>query len=133
MFSDSCLVVACVFLSSLSSTSSKLEFCVRARLEGLVPYLSAWPAALAIVAQPHLAPTSVAKAAQHVDDIWHLCGDKTTDVSAAQRIAATLDNTTPAKASWSSHNERDEPALTRSFARVACSPLLLCVFSHSGM
>ena len=69
------------------STSEQLENAIRFRLEGIVPYLSHWPAALALLAQPCAAPYSIISAVNAIDEIWHYCGDKSTDVSRHEQIA----------------------------------------------
>jgi ubiquinone biosynthesis protein COQ9 len=69
------------------STSEQLENAIRFRLEGIVPYLSHWPAALALLAQPCAAPYSIISAVNAIDEIWHYCGDKSTDVSRHEQTA----------------------------------------------
>ncbi|XP_052198225.1 uncharacterized protein LOC127805505 [Diospyros lotus] len=53
---------------------------VRMRLEMQVPYISKWPEALSIQAQPQNFPTSFKQRAMLVDEIWHAVGDMATDV-----------------------------------------------------
>ncbi|XP_054820373.1 uncharacterized protein LOC129319354 [Prosopis cineraria] len=48
---------------------------VRARLEMQAPYISTWPQALSIQAQPANVPTSFKQRAMLVDEIWHAAGD----------------------------------------------------------
>lgn len=53
---------------------------IRIRLEMQVPYISKWPQALSIQANPLNLPTSFKQRAILVDEIWHAAGDCSTDV-----------------------------------------------------
>lgn len=64
-------------------------------MEGIVPYLSHWPAALALLAQPCTAPSTIASAVSAVDEIWYLCGDKSTDVGPHTHTTASLHRAEP--------------------------------------
>jgi ubiquinone biosynthesis protein COQ9 len=94
------------------STGTKLEIACRARLEGLLPYLSHWPQALALLSQPcHLART-IRSSAQVVDEIWYLCGDRSTNsewyskrallgaVYASTELFLLTDRTAKQEATW---------------------------------
>jgi ubiquinone biosynthesis protein COQ9 len=94
------------------STGAKLEIACRARLEGLLPYLSHWPQALALLSQPcHLAKT-IRSSAQVVDEIWYLCGDRSTNsewyskrallgaVYASTELFLLTDRTAKQEATW---------------------------------
>ncbi|XP_058756655.1 uncharacterized protein LOC131629866 [Vicia villosa] len=66
-------------LKSLSPSDciSKL---IRFRLEMQAPYVSIWPEALSIQAQPVNVPTSFKQRAMLVDEIWHAAGDNASDI-----------------------------------------------------
>ncbi|CAJ1940545.1 unnamed protein product [Sphenostylis stenocarpa] len=53
---------------------------IRFRLEMQAPYVSTWPQALSIQAQPANVPTSFKQRAVLVDEIWHATGDKASDI-----------------------------------------------------
>ncbi|QCD80215.1 ubiquinone biosynthesis protein COQ9, mitochondrial [Vigna unguiculata] len=53
---------------------------IRFRLEMQAPYISTWPQALSIQAQPANVPTSFKQRAVLVDEIWHAAGDKASDI-----------------------------------------------------
>lgn len=63
------------------TTSSRLELALRLRLEGIQPYLSQWPQAMALASQPQHVATSLKRLAKMIDDIWYICGDKSTDIN----------------------------------------------------
>ena len=54
---------------------------VEKRLIMNVPYMSKWPEALAIMAYPQNAPSSVHLGLELVDSMWHLAGDKSVDIN----------------------------------------------------
>lgn len=56
--------------------SRLVKFC----LEMHAPYISKWPQALSIQAQPMNVPTSFKQRALLVDEIWHAVGDEASDV-----------------------------------------------------
>lgn len=60
--------------------SARLAKLVRIRLEMQAPYLSKWPQALSIQAQPANIPTSFKQRAMLIDEIWHAAGDDSTDM-----------------------------------------------------
>ncbi len=60
-----------------SESISKL---VKIRLEMQAPYISKWPQALSIQAQPLNVPTSFKQRAMLVDEIWHAVGDEASDI-----------------------------------------------------
>lgn len=60
--------------------SERISKLVRIRLEMQAPYISKWPQALSIQAQPQNIPTSFKQRAMLVDEIWHAAGDEATDV-----------------------------------------------------
>ncbi|KAJ1418803.1 Ubiquinone biosynthesis protein COQ9 [Sesbania bispinosa] len=53
---------------------------VRFRLEMQAPYISKWPQALSIQAQPVNVPTSFKQRAMLLDEIWHAAGDNASDI-----------------------------------------------------
>ncbi|KAG7023712.1 Ubiquinone biosynthesis protein COQ9-A, mitochondrial [Cucurbita argyrosperma subsp. argyrosperma] len=53
---------------------------VRARLEMQAPFISKWPQALSIQAQPANLATSFKQRATLVDEIWHAAGGDTSDI-----------------------------------------------------
>ncbi|KAH9312172.1 hypothetical protein KI387_027207, partial [Taxus chinensis] len=53
---------------------------IRIRLEMQAPYVSKWPQALSIQANPLNLPTSFKQRAILIDEIWHAAGDRSTDV-----------------------------------------------------
>ncbi|AES92179.2 putative ubiquinone biosynthesis protein COQ9 [Medicago truncatula] len=53
---------------------------IRFRLEMQAPYISTWPQALSIQAQPVNVPTSFKQRAMLVDEIWHAAGDNASDL-----------------------------------------------------
>ncbi|KAK7265457.1 hypothetical protein RJT34_33077 [Clitoria ternatea] len=53
---------------------------IRFRLEMQAPYISTWPQALSIQAQPANVPTSFKQRAMVVDEIWHAAGDSASDI-----------------------------------------------------
>ncbi|KAF7142474.1 hypothetical protein RHSIM_Rhsim05G0005000 [Rhododendron simsii] len=60
--------------------SERISKLVRIRLEMQGPYISKWPQALSIQAQPQNIPKSFKQRAMLVDEIWHAAGDVGTDV-----------------------------------------------------
>ncbi|RLN86795.1 hypothetical protein BBJ28_00008584 [Nothophytophthora sp. Chile5] len=63
------------------AVADRLKFGVRARLELLAPFMSQWPQAMALGAQPPNTPTTMKKLANLSDEIWYFAGDKSTDAS----------------------------------------------------
>ncbi|XP_062147577.1 uncharacterized protein LOC133856541 [Alnus glutinosa] len=61
-------------------TSLRISKLVRFRLEMQAPYISKWPQALSIQAQPMNVPTSFKQRAMLVDEIWHAVGDGASDI-----------------------------------------------------
>lgn len=61
-------------------SSARVAKLVRIRLEMQAPYLSKWPQALSIQAQPANIPTSLKQRAMLIDEIWHAAGDDSTDM-----------------------------------------------------
>ncbi|KAK7363319.1 hypothetical protein VNO77_05458 [Canavalia gladiata] len=53
---------------------------IRFRLEMQAPYISTWPQALSIQAQPANVPTSFKQRAMLMDEIWHAAGDNASDI-----------------------------------------------------
>ncbi|XP_059634698.1 uncharacterized protein LOC132277024 [Cornus florida] len=68
--------------------SERIAKLVRIRLEMQAPYISKWPQALSIQAQPLNVPKSFKQRAMLVDEIWHAAGDETTDVDWYAKRAA---------------------------------------------
>jgi len=60
--------------------SERISKLVRIRLEMQAPFISKWPQALSIQAQPQNIPKSFKQRAMLVDEIWHAAGDTATDV-----------------------------------------------------
>ncbi|PKU74688.1 ubiquinone biosynthesis protein COQ9, mitochondrial [Dendrobium catenatum] len=60
--------------------SDRLVKLIRIRLEMQVPYISKWPQALSIQAQPMNLTTSLKQRTALVDEIWHAAGDKGSDI-----------------------------------------------------
>ncbi|KAK1303032.1 hypothetical protein QJS10_CPB12g01817 [Acorus calamus] len=60
--------------------SDRLAKLIRVRLEMQAPYISKWPQALSIQAQPMNIPTSFKQRAILVDEIWHAAGDEASDL-----------------------------------------------------
>ncbi|KAK9131459.1 hypothetical protein Sjap_011946 [Stephania japonica] len=60
--------------------SDRIVKLVRIRLEMQAPYISKWPQALSIQAQPANIPTSFKQRAMLVDEIWHAAGDQASDI-----------------------------------------------------
>ncbi|KAF8393650.1 hypothetical protein HHK36_021896 [Tetracentron sinense] len=60
--------------------SDRISKIVRIRLEMQAPYISKWPQALSIQAQPMNVPTSFKQRAMLVDEIWHAAGDQASDI-----------------------------------------------------
>lgn len=64
--------------------TNPLEFLVRfvrLRVEMIIPYKGQWPQAIALIALPQHAPTSLAQVLTLVDDICYYSGDRSVDVS----------------------------------------------------
>ncbi|KAL7096108.1 hypothetical protein ACP275_10G062700 [Erythranthe tilingii] len=59
--------------------SHRVAKLVRIRLEMQAPYISKWPQALSVQAQPSNVSTSFKQRAMLVDEIWHAAGDEATD------------------------------------------------------
>lgn len=60
--------------------SDRIAKLVRTRLELQAPYISKWPQALSIQAQPMNVPNSFKQRAMLVDEIWHAAGDEANDI-----------------------------------------------------
>ncbi|PIA49328.1 hypothetical protein AQUCO_01300278v1 [Aquilegia coerulea] len=60
--------------------SERIAKLTRIRLEMQAPYITKWPQALSIQAQPTNVPTSFKQRAMLVDEIWHASGDQSSDV-----------------------------------------------------
>ncbi|KAJ6816655.1 ubiquinone biosynthesis protein COQ9-B, mitochondrial [Iris pallida] len=60
--------------------SDRLSKLIRIRLEMQAPYISKWPQALSIQAQPMNLSKSFKQRAELVDEIWHAAGDHTSDI-----------------------------------------------------
>ncbi|XP_008802487.2 ubiquinone biosynthesis protein COQ9-B, mitochondrial [Phoenix dactylifera] len=63
-----------------SILSDRLSKLIRIRLEMQAPYISKWPQALSIQAQPMNLPTSFKQRALLVDEIWHAVGHTGSDI-----------------------------------------------------
>jgi ubiquinone biosynthesis protein COQ9 len=62
-------------------TTSKIRACCWTRLEMLLPYVRHWPQALALLALPQNAPTSIRNLAELMDEMWFLAGDQSVDLN----------------------------------------------------
>eukprot|EP00268_Persea_americana_P048384 TRINITY_DN5107_c0_g1_i2.p1 TRINITY_DN5107_c0_g1~~TRINITY_DN5107_c0_g1_i2.p1 ORF type:complete len:163 (-),score=28.44 TRINITY_DN5107_c0_g1_i2:393-881(-) len=60
--------------------SGRLAKLIQIRLEMQAPYISKWPQALSIQAQPMNIPTSFKQRAMLIDEIWHASGDQSSDI-----------------------------------------------------
>ncbi|KAK9274723.1 hypothetical protein L1049_021974 [Liquidambar formosana] len=60
--------------------SEHISKLVRIRLEMQAPYISKWPQALSIQAQPLNVSTSFKQRAMLIDEIWHAVGDEASDI-----------------------------------------------------
>lgn len=60
--------------------SDHISKLIRFRLEMQAPYISKWPQALSIQAQPLNVPTSFKQRAMLIDEIWHAVGDEASDI-----------------------------------------------------
>ncbi|XP_057467275.1 uncharacterized protein LOC130756720 [Actinidia eriantha] len=68
--------------------SERISKLVRIRLEMQAPFISKWPQALSIQAQPQNITTSFKQRAMLVDEIWHAAGDEASDVDWYAKRAA---------------------------------------------
>ncbi|KAL1920919.1 uncharacterized protein VTP21DRAFT_11554 [Calcarisporiella thermophila] len=62
-------------------THEKIRLMCQVRLNMMRPYITKWPEALAIMAQPTQAATSLTHLQKLVDDMWYLAGDKSSDMN----------------------------------------------------
>ncbi|KAL2532683.1 COQ9 [Abeliophyllum distichum] len=60
--------------------SHRVSKLVKIRLEMQAPYISKWPQALSVQAQPLNIPTSFKQRAMLVDEIWHAADDEAADI-----------------------------------------------------
>jgi ubiquinone biosynthesis protein COQ9 len=60
-------------------TTTKIRTCCWTRLQMLEPYIHHWPQALALLALPQHAPTSMKNLAELMDEMWFLAGDRSVD------------------------------------------------------
>uniref|UniRef100_A0A7N0UXR6 Ubiquinone biosynthesis protein n=1 Tax=Kalanchoe fedtschenkoi TaxID=63787 RepID=A0A7N0UXR6_KALFE len=93
--------------------SERIAKLVRTRLEMQSPYISKWPQALSIQAQPSNVATSLKQRAELVDEIWHVVGEEASDVDwyvkrtilggiySATEIYMLTDNSAGFKDTWS--------------------------------
>lgn len=58
-----------------------MEIAIQERLKMLVPYVSKWPQAIAIMSLPPNVPNALAALLAMVDDICYYAGDRSVDVS----------------------------------------------------
>ncbi|XP_022912878.2 ubiquinone biosynthesis protein COQ9, mitochondrial [Onthophagus taurus] len=71
-----------------TSPAEFVEDAVKIRLEMIIPYLSKWPQAIAIMSLPPNVPTALASQLTMVDDICYYAGDRSVDFSwYARRVA----------------------------------------------
>jgi ubiquinone biosynthesis protein COQ9 len=84
-FMDDCLQRLADRIDSVGSLknltpSDCISKLIRLRLEMQAPYISTWPQALSIQAQPANVPTSFRQRAMLVDEISHAAGDNASDI-----------------------------------------------------
>lgn len=60
-------------------TRTVIRDAVEFRLRMIIPYMSNWPQAMALMVLPQNAPDAVSQACTMVDDIWYFAGDRSTD------------------------------------------------------
>jgi len=63
------------------TTNEKIRKSLRLRLEMLSPFISTWPQALALGILPQNLPTTLHNIAALSDDIWSICGCRSTDMN----------------------------------------------------
>lgn len=97
---------------------------VKIRLELQAPYLSTWPQAMALGAQPQNLPGTLHDIAELADDIWHIAGDRSVDtnwytkrgivsgVYTATELFMLLDKSANYSATWEFLDRRIENAIT---------------------
>ncbi|KAI8816795.1 COQ9-domain-containing protein [Fimicolochytrium jonesii] len=67
-------------LSSMRIPVKIRTACVK-RLQLTAPFISKWPDALAVMAQPQNVPMSLRNLGELVDEIWYLAGDRSVDMN----------------------------------------------------
>ncbi|KAI8907465.1 COQ9-domain-containing protein [Powellomyces hirtus] len=67
-------------LDSMRITAKIRTACIM-RLKLTAPYISTWPDALGIMAQPQNAPMSLRNLGELVDEMWYLAGDRSADLN----------------------------------------------------
>lgn len=65
------------------------EKAIQARIKMIIPYLSKWPQAIAIMSLPPNVPSALATLLTMVDDICYYAGDRSVDVNMPQGICTT--------------------------------------------
>jgi ubiquinone biosynthesis protein COQ9 len=70
--------------------SEKLELALKLRLEEILPYASSWPQAMAMGATPPHLKDTIQRLNLYIDDVWHVCGDRTTDLQWYTRRGSLL-------------------------------------------
>ncbi|XP_051114130.1 uncharacterized protein LOC127239831 [Andrographis paniculata] len=109
--------------------SQRITKVVRIRLEMQAPYISQWPQALSIQAQPLNLSTSLKQRAMLVDEFWHAAGDVSADIDwyvkrtvlggiySATELYMLTDNSPDFKDSWTFLDGRVKDAfnLKKSF------------------
>ncbi|XP_047332044.1 ubiquinone biosynthesis protein COQ9-A, mitochondrial [Impatiens glandulifera] len=76
--------------------SERISKLVRIRLEMQAPFISKWPQALSIQAQPQNLPSSFKQRAMLADEIWHAAGDDSNDIDwyAKRTVLGTIYSST---------------------------------------
>jgi len=59
----------------------KIATAVRVRLKLMAPHVEAWPRAVYVMSQPPNVASSLYHLHLLVDDMWHVAGDKSTDLN----------------------------------------------------
>ncbi|KAJ3288108.1 Ubiquinone biosynthesis protein coq9, mitochondrial [Borealophlyctis nickersoniae] len=67
-------------LASMKVTAKIRAACV-ARLRMTAPYISRWPDAVALMAQPQNVPNSLQNLGELVDEMWYIAGDRSVDMN----------------------------------------------------
>lgn len=68
-------------IEKLNSPPEFVEDAIKHRLQMVIPYLSRWPQAIAIMALPQNVQNALAAQLAMVDDICYYAGDRSVDVS----------------------------------------------------
>jgi ubiquinone biosynthesis protein COQ9 len=67
-------------LSSRLTPAEKMEIAIKSRLEMNIPHMNNWSQAMAVGARPSFVCSTASILAEMFDEIWHICGDTSTNV-----------------------------------------------------